>query len=148
MKKCLMVLVVMMLAFTGCGKQQKEINLDDLANELMESVEFDDELAQIDEQMISKIYGIDNAKKAIVYIGSGATAEEIALFEFESEADSKEGYKKVQERIEKQKEDYASYIPEEVARLEKAVEERCQNYVILCVSSDDSVKSIVKEYTK
>lgn len=146
MKKYLVILFVVILTLAGCGNSEKEINLENLANELMNEVKFDDELTQLDEKMIEKIYDIENAKKKIVYIGSGATAEEVALFEFDDENAADEGFKKIQERIKKQKEDYESYIPEEVSRLEQAIAEKEQKYVILCVTSDEDAKEIVQKY--
>lgn len=146
MKKVWLSLCVMIVVLSGCASEKKTIDLKNLENELLAEVEFDDEMSLLDEKMANMLYDIDNAKKSVVYIGSGATSEEIALFEFESLEDAKAGYEKAKERIEKQKEDYAKYIPEEVQRLENALISQNGNFVIVCVAKGDDAKTIIKQY--
>lgn len=146
MKKIGFVLSIVMFLVSGCASNKKKIDLINIEKELLSEVIFEDELVQLDEKMSKMLYEIDNATKSIVYIGSGATSEEIALFEFENQKDAKEGYEKAKQRIETQKEDYAKYIPEEVQRLENAIIKQKDNYVIVCVAKGDEAKEIINQY--
>lgn len=141
----LMLCLVMAAALIGCSSKEeaKEIDIDALASELLEKVEFDDDLNEIDDILVKRLYNIESYVKASVYVSSGATAEEIAVFEFESEAAAAEGLEKAQARVEQQREDYESYIPEEVQRLDNAVVKQSGRYVIVCVSSGDEAKNII-----
>lgn len=149
MKKVLLILVGTVIFITGCSSQNKDIDISLLADNLLKEVKFDDTLTELDSEMISKIYEIDNAKRSIVYIGSGATAEEIALFEFDDNTKVSDGYLKVQKRVEQQKKDYANYIPKEVVRLDKAIIEKRGNYVILCITDEDKkAQEIIDKFMK
>ena len=76
----LILVLAMTAALAACGgKSVSSIDAQALANELMEKVDFVDELNQISPEMVSKLYGIDNAEESYVYMGSGATAEEVAV---------------------------------------------------------------------
>lgn len=141
--------LVLMFSFAGCsGESEKDIDLDKLSQELLTEVEFKDKLAQIDEAMIAKVYGIDYAEKAIVYVSSGATAEEIALFKLKNSEDAQKAYDAVNKRLDYQKKSFELYIPEEMIKLDDAVIQLCGDYVIFCVSDGDTAKTIIEEYTK
>ncbi|MCI5773286.1 MAG: DUF4358 domain-containing protein [Erysipelotrichaceae bacterium] len=143
MKKLLMVLISLCLLW-GCSSQESVvIDLASLGKQMQEEIKFDDELNLMSTDMIPTIYGIDNAIEAYAYMGSQATAEEIALFKFANDKDAKAGKEALEAHLEKQKQDYASYIPEEVVRIEKAVLRQEGNYVLLCVSYDEGVNDII-----
>lgn len=86
--------------------------------------------------MAGMLYGIDAAVQSSVYISSGATAEEIAVFEFETEEDCKEAVSLAEQRIEDQKEAFASYVPKEVKRLDGAVVKQYGRFLAVCVCDD------------
>ena len=72
-------------AFAGCGqKQDAEVVLDieECAAQLLAEVDFADELTKIDGEMVQALYllGEGDAESFAVYVSSGATAEEIAVF--------------------------------------------------------------------
>ena len=143
MKKLLMVLISLCLLW-GCSNQESVvIDLGSLGKQMQEEIAFDDELNLLGTDMIPALYGIDNAVEAYVYMGSQATAEEIALFKFANAEDASAGKATLEDHLEKQKQDYANYIPEEVARIEKAVLRQEGNYVLLCVSYDEGVNGII-----
>lgn len=109
----------------GAGKQTesqtgKQADAGEIGKKLAEALAFEDELTLADEDMAGMLYGIDTAVQSSVYISSGATAEEIAVFEFETEEDCKEAVSLAEQRIEDQKEAFASYVPKEVKRLDGA----------------------------
>lgn len=145
-KKLIMLLLSCALVLQACSAQNLDIDPKELAVSLRETVAFQDELSLVDEDMAEKLYGIDNFTEAYVYVGSGATAEEIAVFEFDSLDETEKAAGKARERIDQQKEDFASYIPEETARLDNAVIKQAGNYLAVCVSGGGSAHEVIEEY--
>lgn len=149
MKNVLIILLTaMLIVMSACSAPAKadlNIDLDALANELLESGVFEETLNLADEEIGKKIYGIDNAVSLRLYVGSGATASEFAIFEFETEEDAQTALPLAQERVASQKESFAAYLPNEVSKLDDAVVEQHGRYVIVCVSEGDA-DQILSEY--
>ena len=73
---CLAMCALTIFAFAGCsGSENKELDINKLSSDLLAQVQFKDTLTKIDDDMISKLYGIDYAEEQIVYISKGSTAE-------------------------------------------------------------------------
>lgn len=146
---CLMLCALTIFAFAGCsGSETKELDIEKLSTDLLEQVEFKDTLTKIDSDMISKLYSIDYAEDEIVYVSTGATAEEIALFKLKDSSDAQKAYDAVNKRLDYQKNSYELYIPEEMVKLDAAVVELYGNYVIFCVSDGDTAKTVIDGYIK
>ncbi|MBQ9931704.1 MAG: DUF4358 domain-containing protein [Firmicutes bacterium] len=148
-KRFLLIILALILALglCACGDSNvadsaeppfKEIKADieGLAAELLEGVAFEDELFRIDDEMISLYYEIPEGGKGVFYYGSGATAEEIAVFELADGNQADEFLIAAQEHIADQILSYEDYIPKEVVRLEQAVVECHGKYVVVCVAAD------------
>ncbi len=120
--------------------ESRKADVGQIGKKLAEDLPFEDELSLAEEDMAGLLYGIDTAVSSSVYIGSGATAEEIAVFEFETEQECKEAVSLAEQRIEDQKTAFASYMPEEVKRLEGAVVKQYGRFLAVCVC-DDSQKA-------
>lgn len=149
MKKAITLVFILAVsaALAACGNgSSKEINAQALSEELMEKVEFVDELSPVKSEMVPKLYGIDNAQEAYVYMGSGATAEEVAVFKFADEQAAEEGLAKLQDYIASRKDSFANYIPGEVARLDNAVIRQSGEYLALCVSEGSTASEIISRY--
>ena len=138
---------LMLLNLFSCGGSESPVtvDLDTLAEDLLAGGSFEDALAEIDDGTIAMLYGIDNAAEQVVYIGSGATPEEIALFSFESQADAEAGFALAQMRIADQKEQFSDYNSWEMPKLEDAVVKQYGTYVVLCVSGDSRAEAILTE---
>ena len=150
MKKTLIVLLTaaVLILMSACSPQSnanQDVALDELAKELLESDVFEETLTLADEGIAKKLYSIDNAVSFQFYVGSGATASELALLEFETEADAKAALPLAQERVAAQKKSFSSYLPSEVEKLENAVIEQHGRYVVVCVSKGD-VGPILSDY--
>ena len=144
---CLGLTLTMVLAGCGSKAEEKTIDAQALASDLVEKVTYTDELNEIDSEMAGELYQIETAVNAYVYVSSGATAEEVAVFEFADAADAEEAVKAADTRIQEQKDSFATYIPEEVDKLEHTVVEQKGRYLVVCVTDDqDAAKSIIEEY--
>lgn len=134
----LTVVLILMSACSASPNANQDVALDGLATELLSSDVFEETLTPIDDGIAKKLYSIDNAVSFQLYIGSGATASELALLEFETEEDAKAALSLAQERVAAQKESFAAYLPGEVKKLEDAVVEQHGRYVVVCVSAGDA----------
>ncbi len=137
MKKTWLAASMAALLLTSCsGNTAKDVDIEALAQEIVQTVAFDDTLEEIDDSMIPMLYDIDGYTDAVLYKGSGATAEEIALFKMGSVSDAETAYKGAEAHIQSQVEAYESYMPDEVTRLEDAVVRQDGTYVSVVVSAD------------
>ena len=150
MKNVLIVLLTAALVLTSaCSIQDKadlSVDLDAAAEELLESGVFEETLTLADEGIAKKLYGIENATTFRLYVGSGATASELAIFEFKAEEDAKAALPLAQERVASRKESFASYLPGEVKKLEDAVVEQYGRYVVVCISAGDASQILSKYF--
>lgn len=154
--KTLMIAGMMAVTLAACGGQgtaetgeqntSVSVQLDAVAEELLEGAGFEDELNQADAATVEKLYGIANAKEAVVYISSGATAEEIGLFVFETEEEAEQAEELVQARLEEQRESFESYIPKEVQKLDHAVICRSGCGLAVCVADGKQAEEILSKY--
>ena len=157
----LSVIAAGMILMAGCGDGDRNDNgggngaakLDGaaLADKLVSDVSFEDQLSKVDDDTALMLYGLtaDQIASANVYVGSGATAEEVAVIEGVDEDSAKVIEEQVRARVQSQLDDYKDYIPEEVPKLENPVIKKDGNFVILCVSGDnDTAESVIKEMMK
>lgn len=138
MKKVMLAAMMAAMLLTSCNEQPKDVDISALASQIVGEVSFDDSLSEIDDDMISMLYSIDGYTDAVLYKGSGATAEEVAIFKMETTDDAKEALEEAQAHIQSQIESYESYIPEEVSRLEDAIVRQDGYYVSVVVSGDSA----------
>ena len=139
--------LVMLFTFTSCGGDEPagEADLEALAETLLSDAAFTDDLARIDDDTVTMLYGIENAVEQYVYIGSGATPEEIALFAFADAAAAEAGFALAQMRIADQKDAFSDYNAWEMPKLDDAVVKQYGTYVVLCVSGDGRAETIIEE---
>lgn len=140
--------LALLFGLAGCGATGGSLDIQALAEDLLKNGEFSDELWKIDDSMVQKLYNVSDYTQALVYVGSGATAEELALFAFPSEDAAAQGLQKAQARLESQIADYRTYLPQEVPKLQNAVVKQWGNFVIVCVSPGSACGEIVARYTK
>lgn len=132
-RRILPFLLALSLLFgvAGCGSTGGTLDMQALAEDLLKNGGFSDELWKIDDSMVQKLYNMDDYTQALVYVGSGATAEELALFAFPSEDAATQGFEKAQARLESQIADYRTYLPQEVPKLQNAVAKQWGKYAIV-----------------
>lgn len=146
--KLFLSVLVSILLLSACSPKQTSINAKELSDDLATNAIFFDELTLTDKKTAEKLYDIKDALNSYVYISSGATAEEIAVFEFEEESNAKQAVEKAVARISAQKDSFESYIPEEVKKLDNAIIKQSGRYLIVCVSDGDEAESILSKYIK
>ncbi len=98
-------------------------------------------MTPFDESRIEKMIGVkkDLYKKAVCYVdASGASAHEIDCFEANDENAAKEIEAALKTRIENQKTAFKDYVPAEMDKLNDPVLVVDGNYVIMCLSNNNS----------
>ena len=143
------VLAVVLMLMTSisigaCAKDKDPLSLDEIAEGVLEKVTFEDELAAVDAAMAPSLYAVGDFESARIYRGSGATAEEFAIFEAKDNADAEKINEALLAHIESQRTLYAGYMPKEVNRLDKAILLRSDRYVDLCVTDDENAEGTIK----
>lgn len=140
------VLAAGALLAAGCGSSAKTIDAAELAESLVAEIEYDDTLEAVDEDTVSMYITIPDGVESVMYMGSGSTAEEVAVFTAPDEETAKTTLDNVQAHLDDQTDSFQDYLPEEAKRVGNAVLEQKGKYVILCVSGDsDSAKEIIEE---
>ncbi len=142
MKKSLaaaLLAVSLVFVLAGCGQEKEpELNIDEFGEELYAAGTFGETLYALDESVAQGLYGIDSDTRCWVRAGTGATAEELAVFETKDADAASALVGKLQARNEDRIENYSDYIPAEVPKLENAVIISGGRYVVLCVATDVS----------
>lgn len=125
---------------------ETEIDAQALAESLVTGIDYDDALEAMEEDVAAMYFTIEDGVKTCLYMGSGSTAEEVAVFEAPDEETARAQLDNAQAYLDSQKEAVQDYQPEEAKRIEDAVLEQNGNYVVLCVSGDSAkAKEIIKE---
>ena len=113
---------------------------------IVNTISFKDELIKVSDSLVISAYmpNPENVYSASLFLGGGATAEEVAVFELKSGKYAKELEALAKKRIERKKKDFENYIPAEVAKLESPVIVRKSNLVAVCVADDVTEDDILK----
>jgi len=128
-----------------------DYDVDAISATVLENVKFKDELAQINTRVLLSFYGIDEEmiQNASGYLGGGATAEEIAVFEAKSIFDAQKIEKLVYQHIENRKQSFESYIPEEMPKLKRPFIYTDKKLVVVCIAkSYEKLENKIKEVIK
>lgn len=149
-KKLSAVIIAVIIAFSlfGCTKNKKaDYDADKIAAALCSELEFDEQLEKSTPEIACSYYGTDSelCEKIAFYVGSGATADEIAVFNC-VDSDAREKVSEaVNSRIEYLRDGYSSYGPQEVPKINSAAVITRDNTVILCICKNpENAESIVK----
>lgn len=143
----LLAVICLLSVFTGCGK--KEVEPRKLADELLTGAKFVDSMNPISDTVIPILYEIDSSDytDALVYCGTAATAEEIAIFHAADDAAASRLLLAAQARVDHQIEVYSTYGPEAARTLENGIVRQSGDYVVVVICSDSSgAQKIMDEY--
>ena len=153
MKKILAMIlcaVCLLSVFAGCGGDSKKtLSAEALASDLLANAKFTDSLDALDAPVVPLLYGVDAAdyKTCSVYCGTGATAEEIAVFEAVDETAAGRILTAAKARVAAQIETYKNYGPEDARMLEGAIVKQSGVFVIVAVCADGaSAAKVVDQY--
>ena len=142
----------MLLCFVSCAeKTNKEITLDvdKVAEELYKRLSFDDEMVKLDSERAGDLYGFE-ADECAAYAGTGATPEMISVAHYSSIVYLNNASEQIYRFLDTQKEDFSSYAPIQVPKIEKAAVKIYGSYLICVVSatedSDGLIETVMDKY--
>lgn len=141
--------VILCLLAAGCGSETYEIDEAAFMEEMLREVKFDCELSQLKEETMSAFFTLPEGTTGLVYMGSGAYADHAAVFTAPDADAAGEVLTEVQGYTEDLKASFEDYIPEEAAKIDRAVVMQKGRYVVLCIPSADGAddaKSFVDSY--
>lgn len=148
-------IVMCLSVMVGCSSSDKEkvIDTTGLVNDVMENVKFKDDLIKIDtDDILYNLYDLnrDEIKSYTVYVSStGATAEEIAVFEAKNKMDAEKVLSAVKERVDDLRFGFEGYVPEEILSIDNAVIKQEGKYVMLGIGNDyETINEIFDKYIK
>lgn len=132
----------------GEEDENQTVDYAALADELKSLIK-DDSMTELDSEMIEATYGFnpDILEGAKIYLSSGSTANEVAVFLCKGKDDIKTVTDILGERVKSREESYREYNAKEAEKLKGAVIGSKGNCVILVVVEDsDAAKEILNKY--
>ena len=136
-------------------KQKKDdniqINIQELAEQIIQSRSFEDELNMVDKDITMSDYDFtqDEIKNLISYQSTGATSEELVILQVNDKSKLNDVKEKINTRLEERKEAFESYLPEEVFKIDNNILEVKNDYIIMCISNDSNkVNEVINNYIK
>ncbi len=145
--KVLITLVALLLLVCGCGKKET-IEISELSSVLAESVSFSEQLTQIDVSNIEKRYALNSKDytEIMAFVGTLSTCDEYVIVKTETPDAMVEKFNKY---IEKKREEYKLYRPDELYKLDSAVIETHNKSVVMIITADfENALDVYKEYLK
>lgn len=146
-----MALITAMLSLYGCSSKVDSLpDADTLALRLLEEERFTEKLELIETEVALPLYGLSktDVSNSAVYIGTGATAEETAVFEAVDQEAAQRVRKTIEAYIAAKKDSFERYIPKEVPKIEHAVIAQRGQVIVVCVSAETGTRAraVCKEY--
>lgn len=157
MKKILSFLLIFSLVFVlfGCGKtsdttsdtstanlKENSTSVDEIAAALLAQIQFDDVIEENEnDEKTCDTYGFDSSLVADIarYVGSGATAEELAIFDCIDSSAIETIKTAIDERIQYLHDGYSDYGPEQVPEIDSAIVITHGNFLIFCICKNPDV---------
>lgn len=139
--------VLILISLCACGNKTVDVDTQALADELQKNVAFDGEMQSVSAEKLGYYFEIPEGTDIYGYMSNGATAEEIIVARCGDAAAAKALETGISTYMQDQKTEMEKYMPEEVARLDRAILECHKNCVVLCVTSYvDNAKTIIDSY--
>ena len=149
MKRVAVLLLVLLAVLTGCGGEEKEIDMESLAEDLLDSGVFGETLYPVEAEAASRLLGVELDCPAQIRIGTGATAEELILLETRDDEEAGVLMEGLRQHLADQTASYANYLPGEVYKLENGILEEHGRYLVLCVAADpEGAEAVIGRYFK
>ncbi len=126
---------------------QGEYDLKSVAEEIKNATTFEGEVGEANPAIIVKTHEInaDGVINAYGWIGGGASAEEIVVFEMKSEEECKKAKEDLDKYVESRIKSFENYIPEEVPKLEKAFVFAKDKFAALVIAKEKGMAEEILE---
>ena len=131
-----LIAIAIIFSFGACTKNEKKVyKADPTADALIAGLSFGDTLEKSTADAAYSLYSIDPTLcvNAAIYVGSGATADEVAVFNCTDPLAAEYVLESVNARIDYLREGYSDYGPDQVPKIDSAAVITSGSTVILCV---------------
>ncbi len=132
----LLLVPLMLLSLVGCGQKTKEMDADTLMHTLLTEVEYSTELTGTGDNGVMYFPELPETSQVTRYAGSGYYADELTLISYANEADREVVLRAIERHVKELHDQFVSYIPEEVDKIDHAVIYPSGNYAVLCITND------------
>lgn len=144
MRKYFAIILSALMIFTMSACGNSNVDVEALSGRLSSELTYADSLYEVSADFVDNYIDLEADTTAVMYMGSGITADQFAIFTCKDAATAQLQEEHVKAFVEDQRASFANYIPEQAARLENCVLIRKGRYVVLCVSENsDLAKSII-----
>lgn len=130
------LLLMLVLAMTGCKKQKTEIDAQNILFGLLNQVAFDTELEQVGNNAVLYFPELPETTVIQLYTGSGYFADEVALLTLPNAKECRDAMDVVKEHVKEMREQFMFYVPEELNKIDHAVICQSGRYIFLCITND------------
>ncbi len=132
---------------SGTGdKDNQEVSAKELAQSLATEITYTGKMEQLPEDEVEWYIDLEEGVTGIVYEVAGVSCEQVAVFTVPDDDAADKVITGLEELLADQKQQNAAYDAKVASRIESAVLEHKEDYVILCVSDDSAkAKEIIKE---
>lgn len=150
LRKIISTLLIPAILLTGCSKTEAPVNVSasEVLNAVLSEVPITSGVEKGKSDLENYYSGLDMAAvedAAFSLCGSGAYPDEITIIKCSSEDGAKKAEEALKARLEKQKELFTTYTPDEMYKLNEAAIFTQNNYaVFIALSDNEKAKSIVK----
>lgn len=150
MKKLLLLTLSSVFILSGCQKNgdTKPVDVNDLAEKIVETDAFDDSLSQTEPEVANMLFNFDSEKITDMscYMNTGATPEMVVVIKTEDDY-KQEAIDLLNEYINSEKENFESYSPEQVVKIENVVLEEVSDSVAVCISNNsEKITEVINNY--
>lgn len=140
-KTVVLIFVLCAMLMTACGNQEPEktpveVDAVDLFRALRQQVQFDTPIADTGESGANFFPDLPEYALVTMYSGSGYYADELTWITVATEADVEQALDSVQTHLKQVHEQFLSYIPDEVDKIDNAQIWNQGVHIIVCVSND------------
>lgn len=150
MKKWILagLFLCLLCGLAGCTEVTAEVDIDDCVDFVQENVAFDDTLEELERDIITWRYGIDDTVDARAFVGSGATAEEFCVMKATDETQAAGVFAALEQHLTDMRDSFADYLPLEVTKIDRAFLKQYGNTVVLVISADTDLEQKMTSYFK
>ena len=154
MKRILIAVMALTVAvsMSACNNQSVDISnasASDIASTIKESVSFVDDMLEVSDEVVNDFYSLpDGVTEMKVYMSSsGATAEELAIFKCDNTETAEAVIKACEMRVEALKEKFEDYIPGEIDKIENAIIQKRDCFIMFaCVNDTAPAEASFENY--
>ena len=135
-KKPIMMIVMMavLVLVSGCRGTSQRPSGKKMLQALQEQVIFSTELSQEDGN--TYFSDLPTGSSVVRLAGSGYSADELVLITVQDAEDLPQARRAVKKHLEELKNQFLSYIPEEVPKIEQAIQYETETEILLCITMD------------